>query len=197
MGSPAAGKFQDHYEVLGIKFDATSELIQKAYTDLAARYNPRNPETGNKEKFENVNFAYETLIDPQQRKLFDTLRAPSGGEELPKFTGRRFFEDVANEVYTRQTLLCILYDRRRLNPISPAISIRLLDKMIQTTPENLELAIWYLKQRSLVIMDDKSRLEITVDGMDFLVSNPPNPESILALMKATALAEQPVPSNAR
>lgn len=193
MSSPAAGKFQDHYEILGLKPDATSEVIQKAYTELAAKYNPRNKETGDKEKFENINFAYETLIDPQQRKLFDSLRAPSGSaDEAPKFTGRKFFHDVTLEVYTRQAILCILYDRRRLNPITPALSVRLLDKMIHTTQENLELAIWYLKQRNLVVQDDKSRLLITVEGMDSLVSNPPEPDSILQLMKATALMETPV-----
>jgi curved DNA-binding protein CbpA len=189
MGSPAAGKFQDHYEILGIPADCPTAGIQKAYTDLAAKYNPRNAETGDKEKFENVNFAYETLIDPVQRKLFDSLRAPARNEEMPKFTGRQFFHDVTKEVYTRQALLCILYDRRRLNPLSPAISVRLLDKMIESTQENFELAIWYLKSRSLVMMDDKSRLQITVEGMDFLVSNPPDPDSVLNLMKATALMD--------
>lgn len=198
MSSPAAGKFQDHYDVLGIKPDANNEAIQKAYTELAARYNPRAA-TKDAEKFEAVNFAYETLLDPAQRKLFDSLRAPSGKEEAPKFTGVSFFHDVTNEVYTRQAVLCILYDRRRLNPISPAISIRLLDKMIHSTQENMELAIWYLKQRGYVVMDDKSRLQITVEGMDFLVDNLPKPDSIMNLLKATALMDAPAetPSEAK
>ena len=192
MSSPAAGRFQDHYELMGLQPDASTEVIQKAYTDLAAKFNPRNKETGDKEMFENLNFAYETLIDPQQRKLFDSLRAPCTKEEMPKFTGRQFFEDVTKEVYTRQALLCILYDRRRLNPISPAISVRLIDKMIETTQENFELAIWYLKQRGLVVMDDKSRLNITVEGIDYVVANASNPDSIMNLMKATALVDAPV-----
>ena len=192
MSSPAAGKFQDHYDVLGIKPDATTEVIQKAYTTAAAKYNLRNKETGDPEKFDAVNFAYETLIDPAQRKIFDSLRAPSSKEEQPKFTGRSFFQAVTNEAYTRQALLCILYDRRRLNPITPAISIRLLDKMIHSTPENMELAIWYLKQRSLVVSDDKSRLQITVEGMDYLINNLPEPESIMNLLKATSLMDEPV-----
>ena len=192
MSSPAAGKFQDHYDVLGIRPDATTEVIQKAYTTAAAKYNLRNKETGDAEKFDAVNFAYETLIDPAQRKIFDSVRAPSGKEEQPKFTGRSFFQAVLNEAYTRQTLLCILYDRRRLNPITPAISIRLLDKMIHSTPENMELAIWYLKQRSLIVMDDKSRLQITVEGMDYLINNLPEPESIMNLLKATSLMDEPV-----
>lgn len=191
MSSPAAGKFQDHYDVLHIKPDATKEIIQKAYEDLAAKYN-RTSATSDPEKFEAINFAYETLIDPAQRKIFDSLRAPSASEEQPKFTGRAFFGAMANEVYTRQAILCILYDRRRLYPITPAISIRLLDKMIHSTPENMELAIWYLKQRNLVMMDDKSRLQITVDGMDFLIDNAPEEDSVMNLLKATSLMEAPV-----
>ena len=177
--------------MLGIPPDAKNEVIQKAYTDLAAKLNPRNKETGNAEKFEAINFAYETLLDPGQRKLFDSLRAPSSKEEMPKFTGMDFFKDVVNEVYTRQALLCILYDRRRLNPITPAISIRLLDKMVKSTPENMELAMWYLKQRGLVMADDKSRLQITVEGMDFLVADLPEPSSIMNLIYATSMMDAP------
>jgi len=191
VSSPSAGKFQDHYDVLGIKSDATTEVIQKAYGELAAKYNPRNAETGDAEKFDALNFAYETLLDPQQRKLFDSLRAGSGKEEIPQFTGRSFFVDVVTEVYLRQTILCILYDQRRRNPITPAVPIRTIDKMVHSTIESFELAIWYLKQRGLVVMDDKSRLLITVEGMDNVVQHPPDPSNIMNLLKATQAEPAP------
>jgi hypothetical protein len=45
-----------------------------------------------------------------------------------------------------------------------------------------------LKQRSLVTSDDKSNLLITVEGMDYLETNPPTPETIMPLVKAAGLA---------
>jgi len=47
-----------------------------------------------------------------------------------------------------------------------------------------------LKQRSLVTSDDKSNLLITVEGMDYLETNPPTPEMVMPLVKAVGLAPQ-------
>jgi hypothetical protein len=60
-------------------------------------------------------------------------------------------------------------------------------------PEELQLAVWYLKQRNLIVSDDKSSLMITVDGMDYVEKHLPSPQSILALLKAV---EDPSPVEA-
>ena len=60
--------------------------------------------------------------------------------------------------------------------------------MLETTSEGLNFALWYLKQRSLVTSDDKSNLLITVEGMDYLETNPPTPEMIMPLVRAVGLA---------
>lgn len=195
MSSAAAGKFQDHYQVLGIEPNANNEAITNAYTLLAAKYNPRNADTGDPEQFEAVNFAYETLLDPEQRRLFDSIRSGGEKEAEAKFSGQAFFENLGKEVICRQTLLCLLYDRRRNNPISPGLAYRQVEQMIDTDLETLQLSIWYLKQRGLVVGDDKSRLLITVDGIDQLVKEMPTAGDVLALLKATAVAS-PQPSEA-
>jgi curved DNA-binding protein CbpA len=192
VSSASAGKFQDHYVVLGIEPNATNETITSAYTLLAAKYNPRNAETGDQEQFDAVNFAYETLLDPMQRKIFDGLRSGGEKEAEAKFSGLPFFSNLNKEGICRQTLLCLLYDRRRTNPISPGLAFRQVEAMIDTDLETLTLAIWYLKQRGLIVGDDKSRLLITVDGIDLLMKEMPSPESVLRLLKATAVAEAPV-----
>ena len=188
MSAPLAGKFQDHYKVLTVDAKSDSETISNAYGRLAQKYHPRNAETGDQEKFDAINLAYEVLSDPGLRAEFDKLR--SGGEEKAEFnfSGLDFFTALGRETALRATLLCILYDRRRLKPFTPGLSMRRVEAMLETTSEGLNFALWYLKQRSLVTSDDKSNLLITVEGMDYLETNPPTPELVMPLVRAIGLA---------
>jgi hypothetical protein len=188
MSAPLAGKFQDHYKVLEIDPKATLDQIHRAYGKLAEKYHPRNAETGDQAKFDSINLAYEVLCDSGLRHEFDNLK--SGGEEKAefKFSGMDFFAALGHETALRAALLCVLYDRRRLKPFTPGLSMRRVENMLQCTSEGLSFALWYLKQRSLVTSDDKSNLQITVEGMDYLETNPPTPEMVMPLIKAGGLA---------
>lgn len=183
MSAPLAGKFQDHYAVLGVEPRADSETIQRAYAKLAQRYHPKNSETGDPEMFEAVNMAYETLSDPELRAVFDRLKGIGAGDGGPKFSGVEFFDTLGREAARRLAVLCVLYDRRLTNPMSPSLSMRHLEVIVDATPSELSSAMWYLKQRGLVASDDKSSLQITVDGMDFLESKRPSAEAVMPFIK--------------
>lgn len=194
MSAPAAGKYQDHYAVLDIDPKADSDTIQAAYAKLAQRYHPKNSATGDAEKFEAVNLAYEVLSDAELRSGFDKLKGVGQDQAPPKFTGLGFFDAFGRETVLRTAILCVLYDRRQTKPFTPSLSMRHLEGILETTPDELASVLWYLKQRSMVRADDKSSLHITVEGMDFLEKNRPSPDEIMRFIKPDAVAAAKPPA---
>lgn len=187
MSSAAAGKFQDHYEVLGVEHKASTDAIQVAYVRLAEKYHPKTGFSPSPEKYESITLAFEVLSDPELRQEFNKLKG-IGEEDKPKFSGLPFFEAYQRDTHLRIGLLCVLYDRRRSKPFTPSLSMRHLEQIFGASTQELNFALWYLKQRDLVMADDKSSLQITVDGMDYLEANPPLPELVLPMIKPSGLA---------
>jgi hypothetical protein len=109
----------------------------------------------------------------------------------PKFTGAEFFRALALGAELRAAVLCILYDRRRVKSFKPSLAMRLLEGMLNIQGEGLNFALWYLKKRGFVVYDDKSNMEITVEGMDFLEQNRPSAEAVMQFIKKDALMPQP------
>lgn len=69
----------DHYEVLGVRRDATPEEIKKAYRKLARQLHPDvNPSPEAAEQFKAVSRAYETLANGEKRQMYD-LGGGDGG----------------------------------------------------------------------------------------------------------------------
>ena len=69
----------DHYAVLGVQRDASTEEIKKAYRRMARQLHPDvndGPEAA--ERFKEVSRAYDVLSNPDKRRAFDLGGDPNG-----------------------------------------------------------------------------------------------------------------------
>ena len=68
----------EYYDRLGVDKNASQDDIKKAYRKLSKKYHPDlNQEPGAEEKYKEVQEAFETLGDPQQRAQYDQF-GPAG-----------------------------------------------------------------------------------------------------------------------
>ena len=75
---------KDPYQALGVSKGASASEIKKAYYGLAKKYHPdTNKDATAKDKFADIQSAYEILSDPKKKEQFDQFGAagfdPSGG----------------------------------------------------------------------------------------------------------------------
>lgn len=82
-----------YYDILGIETSATEHELKKAYRQLALKWHPdkhaSEPEEERKEaedRFRELSLAYDTLSDPERRRIYDQL-----GEEGMKKRGSSGF----------------------------------------------------------------------------------------------------------
>ena len=71
-------KSKDYYAVLGVSRKANSKQLKKAYRKLALKWHPdKHPDEKKKvlaqKKFEEIANAYETLSDPEKRRIYDQV----------------------------------------------------------------------------------------------------------------------------
>jgi curved DNA-binding protein CbpA len=175
--------FVNWYEVLGVAPDASDETLRRVFHIVAARYHPDNRDSGNVDRFLKVKAAFELLSDPQRRKDFDIELRHHNQQPMPVFLNREFADGVEGEHNRRLGVLCLLYNQRKLNPITPVLSVLQLESLMSTPREHLEFAVWYLKQKRLVQADDRSSLTITSDGIDHLEENLPREETVRKLLQ--------------
>lgn len=72
------GASKDPYKVLGVDRDATQAEIKKTYFTLARKYHPdTNPDKTARDKFVEIQEAYEILKDEKKRKAYDQFGSAS------------------------------------------------------------------------------------------------------------------------
>lgn len=162
----------DYYDVLQVSPTAEPETIHRVYRLLAQRFHPDNKETGDDNRFREIQTAYDALSNPEKRAQYDVVYQRIRRERWRLVSnGARSENDFDIEQLVRLTLLEVLYTRRRIEPGNPGVYAPDLEEMIGRPREHLEFTIWYLIQKKLLHRDDNSRLTITADGVEYLERN--------------------------
>lgn len=161
--------FIDYYELMQISPKAEPETIQRVFRLLAARYHPDNRQTGNTEIFIALNNAFAVLSDPTRRSEYDTLYERCKSQPLPIFQMKDFSDGMEGEANRRLGILCLLYNRRRINPDSSGMSILELESIMAIPREHLMFTLWYLKEKRFIRPDERSSdFVITAEGVDYV-----------------------------
>jgi curved DNA-binding protein CbpA len=158
----------DYYEVLQVSDTAEPETINRVYRIFAQRYHPDNRETGNEARFREITEAYQVLSNPEKRAQYDATNQKRRKDRWRLVSeGATSENNFELEQAVRLTVLEALYTKRRVEPETPGIYLRELERMIGRPREHLEFTIWFLNQKKLINTDD-SRMYLTADGAEYL-----------------------------
>jgi curved DNA-binding protein CbpA len=177
--------FIDYYEVMQISPNAELETVQRVYRMLAARYHPDNPHSGDTAKFVLLNEAYHVLSDSVARQAYDRQYQNRAAQPMEVFQLREFTDGADGERNRRMGILCLLYNRRRINPEAAGVSILELERNMDFPREHLLFSVWYLKEKMYIRQDERtSDLLITGSGVDFVEERLPNDRVMHKLLLA-------------
>lgn len=87
------------YNHLGIKKDAKTEDIKKAFRKLSMEYHPDRP-NGNEKKYKEINNAYDILSDDEKRKKYDMEQSMEGRSMSGSMGGD--MSDIFNMMFSGQ-----------------------------------------------------------------------------------------------
>jgi curved DNA-binding protein CbpA len=175
----------NYYDLMQINPRAEIETVQRVYRILAARYDPKNSQTGDPERFRMLTEAYEVLSNPAKRSAYDRWLESSQAAPLSIFLGKEFTDGIDAESKIRVGVLCLLYAKRRANPDFAALSLLDMENLMAFPRERLMFAIWYLRAKRYVVQDDRSSFIISAEGVDFLESQLPTNQILYKIFRAS------------
>lgn len=126
------------YQVLEVHKNASSEVVKDAYRKKAQKWHPdRNRRPEAKERFQEIQRAYELLSDPERRAFYD-----EHGEDKPKVTN---LDVVAKET------ICVIF----LKIIDEGHNLSTLD-VIEAVKTKVNIGI---RNHSNLILTQTSKIE--------------------------------------
>lgn len=130
----------DYYDLLGVSRDASTDEIKKAYRKTARSLHPDvNPDPEAQEQYKKVSQAYETLSNPEKRRMYDLGGGPGnpmgGGFSGGSFDFGDLFDMFAGASGMRGRAQGPIPRQRRGNDLQRRISVSLKDVVFGTERE--------------------------------------------------------------
>jgi curved DNA-binding protein CbpA len=162
--------FVDHYEVLQLSPNANAEMVERVYRLLAKRYHPDNQTTGDASIFAQVHESYDVLSDPDRRAEYDVHYDENRRLQWQIFDQGAATDGRESDRRVFHGILSLLYIARRRDPNAGGLGAINLERLLGISQQDLEFALWYMRQRGWIQVLDTGQLAITVDGIDKLGS---------------------------
>ena len=208
------GPLIDYYEFLMISPQADRAMVEWAVRLMLTRYGKKNEQQADAEKYELVKEAYRTLADPKRRAAYDKERAQSlrpapeaapasaapsalperleGGPIDPQTVRVELtatLEDVRLQKRLRQAIMSSIYDVIITRPRNPELGRAEIARAIGVRIDEIEFAIWYLRERELLRTTSQGLYAISTAGVDWVENG-----GVQHLSEKTA--PQPLPGRA-
>jgi curved DNA-binding protein CbpA len=131
----------NYYVVLGIAQDADTDAVRSAFRALARRYHPDAGAGSSPDEFRRALEAYETLSDPDRRRLYD--RALRGSQVRPIITEPIGPRSVAEPLFTSRTI-SFGFPNRRARVTNRGVFDELFDELFASMTDDW---FWYGRRR--------------------------------------------------
>lgn len=183
-------EFVDYYELLQVRPNCSSDILAKAYRHFASKYHPDHPETADREKFQKVTEGYAMLRDAGKRAEYDRQHRVRANQSFYSFLSqeevRANEKTAAHDAETHERILFFLYRRRREHPSDPGVIAYYLQKMLDCTDESFDFHMWYLKSKGLIHTSEQNEVEITIEGIDYILTTSHTSETARLLQSPPA-----------
>jgi curved DNA-binding protein CbpA len=176
--------FVNFYEIFELEPSARPEDIERRFRALARQFHPDNRATGDRDRFDAIVEAHETLKDGDKRAQYHEHNRthlpplPEFAEEVRAEDDTRDGEDtrpasgvsddigIGRDVTIQNRILTLLYQKRRQHIRDPGIGNAELEHLSGCPPEHLEFHIWYMREKRWIATGENGTLAITIDGVD-------------------------------
>jgi hypothetical protein len=165
----------DYYEILQLSPNAHPDTIHRVFRILAQRFHPDNADSGDEEAFKRVLEAYRVLEDPEKRAAYDTRYRRIKKRHWRLFESPSEAQGVEAERRKRTGILGLLYRQRLQDSDHPFVPIHDLEDLLGCPRDHLQVTLWYLKEKGYIGRDERGRYTITVDGVDEVEREVPEP----------------------
>jgi hypothetical protein len=162
------GNFIDYYEFLMVSPSADRQMIEWAARLMLARYDPQKSKTPDEKKCELVKEAFRTLADAKKRAAYDSelsKRQPAATFDVKATVTR---QDVIEAHQMRQAVMQVLYQTVLRQPRDPDVGRTELGRQIGVGTQELEFALWFLREKGMITATQAGSYAITLQGAEWV-----------------------------